>query len=153
MLKRAGEAPGELAGRLSGPFQARTQAYLSLCGTHRLAQGSIEGSARTLFAGFQPLIKGVAGNSLRIIVYRSIGGWRRTMFGAVPQFEVAQDALDDGGAVDQADDFERAAATPANQRVRQAGKTTAEVATIEMRSEAGTPSPQKPVAGIKESDW
>jgi hypothetical protein len=41
----------------------------------------------------------------------------RRALGAVPQIEVAQDSLDDGGAVDQADDCERAAATPANQSV------------------------------------
>jgi hypothetical protein len=34
---------------------------------------------------------------------------------------VAQDSLDDGDAVDQADDLERAAATRANQRVRFVG--------------------------------
>jgi len=51
-----------------GPFQAQTQAYLSLCGARRLAQGSIGGSARTLFAGFQPLIKVVYGE----LMYRPI---------------------------------------------------------------------------------
>jgi hypothetical protein len=63
-LKRAGEAPGELAGRLSGPFQARTEAHLPLCGARRLAQWSIGGSAQTLLAGLQPPIEVVEGNNL-----------------------------------------------------------------------------------------
>jgi hypothetical protein len=75
VLQRAGEAPSKLSGRLSGPLQARTQAHLSLCGARRLAQGSIGGSAPTLFAGFQPLINVVAGNHLRVIVYGSLGSW------------------------------------------------------------------------------
>jgi hypothetical protein len=85
-LTRAGEAPGELGGRLSCPFQARTQAYLSLCGARRFAQASIVESARTLLGGFQPLIEIVEGNHLRVIVYGSLGGWRWRAFGAVPQF-------------------------------------------------------------------
>ncbi len=87
-------------------------------GARRLAQWSIGRSARTLLAGFQPLIEVVEGNNVRVISYGSLGGWRRRALGAVPPFEVAQDSFDDGGAVDQADDFERTAATRANQRVR-----------------------------------
>ncbi|MGD0310615.1 MAG: hypothetical protein ABSC02_15170 [Acidobacteriota bacterium] len=100
------------------PVSGAPQAYPSLCSVRRLAQLSIPGSAATLLGGFQLLIEVVAGNHLRVIVHRSLWGWRWRALGAVPPLEVAQDSLDDRGAVDQADDLERAAATRANEWVR-----------------------------------
>jgi len=71
-----------------------------------------------LLGRFQPLVDVVEDNSVRFIGYGSLGRRRRRALGAVPQFQMAQDSLDDAGAVDQTDDFERAAATRANPRVR-----------------------------------
>ena len=42
----------------------------------------------------------------------------RWAFRSIPQFEVAQDFLDDGVIIDEADNFERAAATGTHQGVR-----------------------------------
>ena len=76
------------------------------------------GVPRNLLGVFQPLIEVVEGNHLRVIVYGSLGGSGRRALGTVPPFEMAQDSLDDWGAVDQAYDLERAATMRANQRVR-----------------------------------
>jgi hypothetical protein len=92
-----------------------------LCRGRRVEQSQSKEEGRLLEASISQISQRadvVEGRNFGVIVYRSFCRWGWRARRPFPEFEVAQDSLDDGGAVDQADDFKRAAATRANQRIR-----------------------------------